>query len=215
MKKIQLIAFIAILTSCNAKKEKQSVTTSDTTTAPVAAPTNTTNSTVPAGSGNLAYTVNDTAKTQTASALISKDKDKLSPGNDLLAVVTGSGSNDETLTVNFLFALKPGVYPVVGLGYTRPNQVFGGILGGKAELTKYKVNLTEVTDLGSNNAGGHRWKLSGSMDQEVTIDAMSLMKLDPKHPAEVKLNKISFSNLTFDDNWEELLNKAMEKMKSN
>lgn len=215
MKKLLLIAAIAILGSCNSKKEKQTVTGADTTTPPDTSTTNTTNSTAPVGSGTLSYMFNDTARTQTASALVSKDEDKLSPGNDLLAIVTGSGSNDETLTVNFIFALKPGVYPVVGLGYTRPSQVFGGILGGEAELTKYKVNLTEVTDLGSNNAGGHRWKLSGSIDEEVTIDAMSLMKLDPKHPAAVKLNKISFSNLSFDDNWEELLNKAMEKMKSN
>lgn len=212
IKKLLPIAVIAILAACNSKKEKQTVTGADTTTTPATSPTNTTNTaTTLSGSGNLNYTVNDTARSLSASALVSKDKDKLSPGNDMLAVLTGSGSGDETLTVNFLFALKPGSYPVVGLGMTRPNQVFGGILGGKAALTKYKVNLTEVTDLGSNNMGGHRWKLSGSIDEEVIVDAMSLMKLDPNHPAAIKLNKISFSSITFEDNMEELMN----KLKSN
>jgi len=33
-----------------------------------------------------------------------------------------------------------------------------------------------------------------------------------KHPKEVKIEKATFSNVTFDDNWEELLKKAMDKM---
>jgi hypothetical protein len=33
------------------------------------------------------------------------------------------------------------------------------------------------------------------------------------HPKELKIEKGSFSNLTFDDNWEEMMQKAMDQMK--
>lgn len=42
---------------------------------------------------------------------------------------------------------------------------------------------------------------------------MGIMKMDPNHPDNIKVNKISFSNLTFDDNWEEMMEKVLEKVK--
>lgn len=44
---------------------------------------------------------------------------------------------------------------------------------------------------------------------------MGIMLIDKtkNHPKEIKIEKGSFSNLTFDDNWEEMMNKAMDQMK--
>lgn len=216
MKKIFLLATLTIGIACNNSKKEKVPGTGDkeTTTSPSENNSSASNNTAPsAGSASVMYSVADTARNFSGSALVQKDKDKLSPGNDYLAVVTTNGSDGESFVLNFLFALTPGSYPVVGLSFTRNNQIFGGILGGKPRITNYKVNLTECKDLGSNNLGGHKWNMSGSVDEEVTIDAMGIMKMDKSHPAEIKVNKISFANLSFDDNWEEMLNKAMEKMK--
>ncbi len=155
------------------------------------------------------------------SLLVQIDKDKLQPGNDYLVTLTATGAaNDETLQLNFLLALKTGRYPVVGMSYQRgqqPNsQLFGNILGGKPHLTKHTINITECRDLGSNNMGGHRWSISGEFS-ELTIAAMGIMLMDKtkNHPKEIKIEKGSFSNLTFDDNWEEMMNKATESIKKN
>jgi hypothetical protein len=214
MKKLIPISLLAILCACNnSKKEKETVTT-DTTSSNVSTlpPANTTTSNV-SGQGTLSYNINDTAKSLAGSVLVQEDKDKLSPGNNLLAMVTGNNSAGETLTVNFLFNPKPGTYPVVGLGYTRTNEVYGGILGGKPEITNYKVNLTECTDLGDNGFGGHKWRIAGSVDQEITIDAMSLMKMSPGHPDNVKLSRFQFSGITFDDNMEKMMEEGLKKFK--
>jgi hypothetical protein len=160
---------------------------------------------------SISYTIQDTARNGTASVLVTRDEDKLSPGNDLFAMITANLPGDESLVVNFLFTTKPGTYPVVGLSFSRTNQVFGGLLGGKKKITPYKVNLTEVKDLGSNNAGGHRWMISGNIESDVVIDAMGVMKFDKTHPDNITVSKISFNNLSFDDNWEELVEKALGK----
>ena len=153
------------------------------------------------------------------SLLVQKDKDKLQPGNDYLVTLTATGAaNNETLLLNFLLALKTGRYPVVGMSYQRgqqPNsQLFGNILGGKPHLTKHTINITECRDLGSNNMGGHRWSISGDVG-ELLIPAMEVMLLDKSknHPREIKIEKGSFSNLTFDDNRDEIMKAALEKMK--
>jgi hypothetical protein len=153
------------------------------------------------------------------SLLVQKDKDKLQPGDDYMVMLTAPGStSDEGFVLNFLLALKTGSYPVVGMNFRRgkspDNQMYGGLLGGKPKLTDYKVNITECKDLGSNNMGGHRWSISGEFG-ELVIPANQMMLMDPKknHPKEIKIEKGSFSNLSFDDNWEELMNKAVEKMK--
>lgn len=154
-----------------------------------------------------------------ASALVTKDNYKLSPGNDYLVMLTCPGADGhETFHINFVMALKPGVYPVVGTSYMRGqnpnNQMYGGLLGGQPKLTGHKVNITECKDLGSNNAGGHRWSISGDFS-EITIAATPVMLLDKtkNHPAEIKIEKGSFANVTFDDNWEDTMKKASDMMK--
>ena len=220
MKGIFFISMVSLLIACNnAGKDKETTTgdssgttTNVTSTSPGKKPA----SNLPAaGSATVSYTVEDTARNSSGSILVSKDKAKLSPGHDYLAIITVNRAAGESFNLNFIFGLQPGSYPVVGYGFTRPKQVFGGLLGGKPRITKYKVNLTEVTNIGSNDAGGPRWKLAGTVDEEITIPAMGIMKMDKTHPAEIKVNKISFANLTFDDNWDELVGKALEKTKKN
>ncbi len=154
------------------------------------------------------------------SLLVQKDKYKLRPGNDYMVLLTApSSAGHEIFVLNFLMALKTGTYPIVGMSYNRGqsphNEMYGGILGGEPKLTNYKVNITECKDLGSNNMGGHRWSISGEFS-ELTIAAMGIMLMDKtkNHPKEIKIEKGSFSNLTFDDNWEEMLKGATAKMKN-
>lgn len=216
MKKIFTVAAFAMLLACNNSKKDKETTSGDATTTTTSSieTTTATNPASPAvGTATVTYSIADTSRSITGSILVQKDKDKLSPGNEYHAMVTANSSGGESFVVNFLFDLKTGSYPVVGFSLTRENQVFGGILGGKPKITPYKVNLTQVDNLGSNGLGGNKWKISGTIDEEVTIDAMGIMKMDPNHPADIKVNKISFSNLTFDDNWEEMLEKAMDKLK--
>ena len=75
------------------------------------------------------------------------------------------------------------------------------------------MNITEVKDLGPNGTGGHKWSVSGNYEN-ITIPAMQIMLYDKSknHPKEIVLNKGSFSNLTFDDNWEELMQNVGEKL---
>ena len=209
MFKILLVCTIAtVLFACNnagkSKSAKDSTVTTQTNNSPVAP----SNNPAEQNSASITYTVNDTVRTGTASVLVTKDEEKLSPGNDLFAMLTANLPNEESIVVNFLFDKKPGTYPVVGLSFTWKNQVFGGLLGGKKAITSYKVNLTDVRDLGSNNIGGHRWLISGNVNGEVTIDAMGIMKMDKSHPDNIKIKNISFANLVFDDNWEEMMEKA-------
>jgi hypothetical protein len=153
------------------------------------------------------------------SVLVSKDKDKLKPGNDYFVMLTASGGADkESLVLNFLIDTKTGTYPVVGSSFSRgdgeKSQMFGGIMGGKPKITSNTVTITECTDMGSNNMGGHKWKIAGTFES-LTIQAMGIMLMDKtkNHPKEIKLEKGSFSNLTFDDNWEQMMEESMKKMK--
>lgn len=210
MKSIFFIATLALLFACNNSKKEKDGTSADSPTTLQTADGSTEAKAV--GSAVVKYTVADTAKTLEGSVLVQKDKSNVSPGNDLLAVVTGNSSDGESFVLNFAFTPKPGIYPVVGLSLAKGNYVFGGILGGEPKMTNYKVNLTQCEDLGSNNLGGHKWRISGNVDGEVTINAMGIMKMDKTHPDDVKVNKISFANLSFDDNWEQLLEEGMKKM---
>jgi hypothetical protein len=138
-----------------------------------------------------------------------------------MAMLTASGGNaadHNSLTLNFLLDTKAGSYPVVGMSYQRGpsgnGELYGGIMGGEEKLTDYKVNITECKDLGSNNMGGHKWSISGTFEN-MTIPAMGIMLMDKtkNHPKEIKIEKGNFFNLTFDDNMEEMMEKAMEMMK--
>ncbi len=204
------VALMVVVSSCNNSKKDKETAGSETTR--TTASSNTENSV--SNAGNVTCLVADTARSFDGSVLVQSDKKKLSPGNDLMAIVSASNAADESVTVNFLFALKPGVYPVVGLSVSKENEVYGGIMGGEPTLTEYKVNLTECTDLGSNNLGGHKWKISGSIEQELKIDALPIMKMSPGHPDAVKVSKYQFSNLTFDDNWEQILEQGLKNLKN-
>ena len=216
MKKIFLPLTLVLLFACtNSKKDdkasateikkaEQSTNTSSASSTPVY---------------NTKYNVEGKEINTSGSLLVTKDKDKLQPGADYFCMLTArsSGPDREGLTLNFLLALKPGVYPVVGTSFNRgpsgKGEVYGGLMGGKPKLTDYKITITECKDLGSNNLGGHKWSLSGTFEN-IVIPAMALMLMDKtkNHPKEVKIDSGSFTNLTFDDNWEEMMKQAMEKM---
>lgn len=217
MKRIFIIPAILVLAACNNSKKEKTGAVSDATPVEATETSSATDATPPSktdvSTSTVNYTVGETDHNVHGSVLVQKDKSNISPGNELLAIVTANGSKGESFTFNFAFTPKPGIYPVVGLGFTREKEVYGGILGGKPKLTPYKVNLTQVEDLGENRYGGHKWKISGSVDEDITIDAMKLMTMDKTHPANIKISKISFSNLSFDDNWEKILEEGMKKVK--
>ena len=207
---------LTLFISCNNKSESGSETSKTTETAVSEKESKTTEPVNQAkGAAQVTFSVEGVEKTTDGSVLVQKDDSKLSAENNLLAMITANVGTSEGFTLNFLFTTKTGTYPVVGLSYTRDapggkGQVFGGLLGGKPKMTNYKVQLTKCEDLGSNGLGGHKWSISGYVEEEVTIDAMGIMKMDKEHPDAIKVNKISFSNLTFDDNWEEMMQKATE-----
>ena len=214
MKKLFPIAVLVVLLACkNSKKEGDPPVTTNQTTE------ESENTTTTAPVYKTKHMLDGKEINAGGSLLVSKDKDKLQAGADYLCMLTASGgANNEGLVLNFLLDLKPGAYPIVGTSFTRgpsgDGEVYGGILGGKPKLTSYKVNITECKDLGSNNYGGHKWSISGSFES-FTIPAMGIMLMDKtkNHPKEVKIDGGSFTELTFDDNWEEMMKKAMEKMK--
>lgn len=221
MKSILILSLVVLLFACNNEK-KPSASSDETTSKNGEVKTD-----VPPTPGdytpisNLTYSAEGVEIKHTASILVSKDKDNLQAGLPYLCVLTSNGAknNNEFVTVNFLLDTKPGTYPVVGASFMRGkdpnNEMYGGILGGKPKLTNYKVTLTECKDLGSNNLGGHKWSISGYWE-EMTIDAAKMMLLDKtkNHPQQVKLGKGTFSNLSFDDNWEEMLEEGMKKLKT-
>jgi hypothetical protein len=224
MKKLPIILSVFFVIACNnSKKESAEKTESNTGTENVANPGPATDN--PPASDyvpvtNITYMADGAEIKNAASVLVTKDKDNLKAGAPFVCMLTSNAAknNNEYLTLNFLLDTKPGTYPVVGSSFQRGNspndEMYGGILGGKSKLTGYKVTLTECKDLGSNNMGGHKWSISGTCE-EVVIPAMGIMLMDKgkKHPKEIKLQKISFTNLSFDDNWEEMMNKAMDQMK--
>ncbi len=224
MKRIIILPALILLYSCgNSKKDKPAAGNDQ----PVETNTTTTTSTTPTTPENMErtsgakFSIDGKEISVGGSLLVGKDKKKLKPGNDYLVMLTTNGGpNQEGLILNFLMDLKPGTYPVVGMSMTRgpseSGEVYGGIMGGEEKLTNYNVTITECKDLGSNNLGGHKWSITGTFDN-LTIPAMGIMLMDKtkNHPAEIKLEKGSFYNLTFDDNWEEMMEKAMDQMKKN
>ena len=212
-----ILTAVFIFTSCN--NEKNSAAPSDDNAIKIEEPT----ATAPATpdytpTTNLTFDVEGTEINNGASILVTKDKDKMQANVPYACMLTSNAAknNNEYLTVNFLMDTKPGTYPVIGASLNRgtgdKNEMYGGLLGGKPKLTKFNVTLTECKDLGSNNMGGNKWSISGYWE-EIIIDATKIMLMDKtrSHPAQVRLGKGSFSNLTFDDNWDEMMNKVMDK----
>ena len=219
MKQLLTLCALALLCACNNKKQAETETA--TVTPETSNNVSPTDAAPASGAGNMTLKLDGKEITLNATALVSKDDKNLQPGLPWFAMVTGTdGPDEESLTLNFVFDLKPGTYPVVGVGLNRGSgdngQVFGGLLGGEPKLTEWKVNLSEVKNLGSNNLGGNRWSLSGTFEA-MTVPAMAIMLIDKEknHPKEVQIHGGSFTNISFDDNWEELMNKAFDKMKDN
>lgn len=214
-----LIGFAAfILFACNnSKKDPAPETNNQATDAP---PTTTTTTPAPASANtNSVITIEGKELNLNGSILVDKDKKKLQAGAPYRGMITSSsGPNDEGYILRFVFDTKPGVYPVTGISFGRGKddnaQQFGGLLGGEEKIYDSKVTLTECKDLGDNGAGGHKWSISGTVEN-VTIPALGIMLLDKEknHPKEIKIDKLSFTGLTFDDNAEEMLEKAMEMLK--
>jgi hypothetical protein len=218
IKRSVLFVSALFVLSCNNDKEEIDITASETKVAQTGQDKTVARSVKPeAGNASLSFTVDGNQKNMRASILVQKDKSKLSPGNEYSAILTANEAKN-TFTINFIFSLKPGSYPIVGLALSRdmpetPSQIFGAILGGKPKMTDYKVDITQMENLGENKGGGNRWKISGTVSQEVVIHAAPLMKMEKTHPESISVSKISFSNLEFDDNWEEMLEKSMNKLK--
>ncbi len=220
MKKLIILPLTIFLFACNNEKKPAPAVSDKIENGEPSAPPAENNNTEYTPTTNLTYSVEGTEIKHTASVLVSKDKDKLKADAPYLCILTSNGAknNNEYITVNFLLDTKPGTYPVVGNSLNRGKddhtEMYGGILGGKPKITNYTVTLTECKDLGSNNMGGHKWSISGYWD-EMTIQAMGMMLMDKSknHPKEIKLGKGTFTNLTFDDNWDEMLEEGMKKMK--
>jgi hypothetical protein len=224
-RKFLLIACLAAFVACNNDKDNGETAgdAKDTKGTPKSETSGTESTTPPTygGGAKFSYTLEGKEMSGSATALVSKDKDKLSPGNDYFALTTIDMGNKESMNLNFVFALKPGTYPVVGLAYQRgpsdKGELYGGLLGGKPKLTEYTVNLTEVKDLGDNGVGGHKWAISGNVTGDIKIGAMKMMLMDktrtPPHPESITVSNIQFSNITFDDNFEELMEKGLKQLK--
>ncbi len=219
MKSKFIIAAIAVPLwfSCNNAPEKNSTPTAAKDTGSsnnTGAKSNTTSTdAIAESSAKISFTAEGKEMTIRNTILVSKDDKQVSPGNGYMAMMIANShdSNKVSLTLNFAFALQPGTYPIVGYGFQRnvngKGEVYGGLLGGGTKISPYKVNLTSCEKIRD-----HHWKIAGTID-EITIPANGLMKMDVtrKHPAEVKLIKISFANMEFDDNLEEMMEKVMKK----
>lgn len=215
-KTIITFAAFTLLACNNSKKDPSTESNKQATDAP---PVTTTAPAPSATSTNSVITVDGKDINLNGSILVDKDKKKLQAGAPYRGMITSSsGPDNESYILRFVFDTKPGVYPVTGISFGRGKddnaQQFGGLLGGEEKIYDSKVTLTECKDLGDNGAGGHRWSISGIVEN-VTIPAMKLMLIDKtkNHPKEVKIDKISFSGLTFDDNAEEIMEKAMDMLK--
>jgi hypothetical protein len=218
MKNLLFISATTLFFACgnNQQATTNESTNTDTVNAQVTATP--TEITTTADGPGITYTVDGTEINNYASVLVQKDKDIKQADAPFLCVLTSNAAknNNEYIAINFLLNTKTGTYPVVGTSFQRgksPNdQSFGAILGGTPKLTDYKVTIAECKDLGDNNMGGHKWSISGTCEM-VIIKAMEIMLMDKSkgHPAEIKIEKISFKNLQFDDNWDEMMKKAMGK----
>lgn len=219
MKKLLIVSTILFLLSCNNNKKTEQTPGSSSNTEQ---PTNTTGNTTPVATesySNTLVSVEGKELKLSGSILVDKDKKKLLAGAPYRGMITtSSGPDNEGLILRFVFDTKPGTYPLTGMSYGRGSgdkgEQYGGLMGGEEKVYDTKVTLTECKDLGDNGAGGHKWSISGSIENLV-IPAMGIMLMDKEknHPKEVKIDKINFSGITFDDNAEEMLQKAMEQLK--
>lgn len=216
MKQIIIIPTILILLSCGNNKTESAETQQPAAEVDKAGDIIVTEN---AAAANIVYDVEGTSVSNSASVLVTKDKGKLKADAPYICMLTSNAAahNNEYLTLNFLLTTRPGVYPVVGSSFNRgPNdksEMYGGLLGGKPAVTAYSVTITTCKDLGDNKQGGHRWSISGYWEGLI-IPAAKIMLLDKSsnHPKEIKLGKGSFTNLEFDDNWDEMLEKGMNKL---
>jgi hypothetical protein len=218
MKTLLIPASVLFLFACNNAK-KESTTNNSTENNSTATVENTTNTTKGEPGSTTVLTIDGKEMQMGGSILVTKDKSNLHPGaKHDVTFTAGDGPNGEGVVLEFLMDTKPGVYPIVGQMVNRGSgdngEVYGTMIGAKTELTGNSVNITEVKDLGKNATGGHKWSISGNFSNLV-IPAMSLMLLDEskKHPKEIRIDKGSFANLTFDDDWAEQMEKAVEKLK--
>lgn len=217
MKKLLILSLAAFLFACKSEKKTTPADTDKIINGePPAPPVETTTAYTPTTNTDLM--VEGKEIKLSSSILVDKDKNKLKADAPYRAMITtSSGPDNEGLILRFVFDTKPGAYPLTGFSYGRgkgdAGQQFGGLLGGQEKLYSNNVTLTEVKDLGENGAGGHRWSITGTIEN-LTIPAMGIMLFDKEknHPKEIKLDKISFSGLSFDDNTEEMLQKAMDEM---
>lgn len=228
MKKILIVSLAGFLFACsivacsNSKKEdKPADNTTTTTPAPADNNTTTPATTSSDSYSNTVVVVEGKEIKLNGSILVDKDKKNLKAGAPYRGMITtSSGPNKEGAILRFVFDTKPGVYPLTGMSYGRGDgdagEQYGGLLGGEEKIYPANVTLTECKDLGDNGNGGHKWSISGTVEN-LTIPAMGIMLMDKtkNHPKEIKLDKISFSGLSFDDNMEEMMQKAMEMMKKN
>ncbi len=221
MKLLFLSIVVCSLMACkNQKKENDAAATTETNQFTTNPDAGTTPPPAPAVSNtNSVITIEGKDLNLYGSILVDKDKKKLQPGAPYRGMITSSsGPDNEGYTLRFVFDTKPGVYPVTGISYGRGKddnaQQFGGMLGGEEKIYPYNVTITECKDLGDNGLGGHKWGISGYAEN-ITIPAMGIMLMDKekKHPKEIKIDKITFNDLSFDDNAEEMLKKALEMMK--
>ncbi|MBI5857936.1 MAG: hypothetical protein HZB42_09870 [Sphingobacteriales bacterium] len=221
MKQLSGILLLALLLACNNSKNDKSATenptqsdqnrtTAENSNPPPASYSSGNNFTISIGGNETGYN---------GSILVDKDEKKLQAGAPYRGMITtSSGPDNSGMILRFVFDTKPGSYPVTGMSYNRGTgdaaEQYGGLLGGAEKIYDTKVTLTECKDMGENGTGGHKWSISGTVES-LTIPAMGLMLMDEskKHPREIKLDKISFTGLGFDDNWEEMMEKAMDMMK--
>ncbi len=219
MNKLFLFAVLAILVACNNSKKEPSTAANESNTTTAQQTETAESSQNSSGSyNNTTILIDGKELNLSGSILVDKDKKKLLAGAPYRGMITtSSGPDNEGMILRFVFDTKPGTYPLTGMSYGRgkgdAGQQFGGLLGGDEKLYDTKVTLAECKDLGDNNAGGHRWSISGTIEN-LTIPAMGIMLMDKEknHPKEIKIDKVSFSGLTFDDNAEEMLQKAMDQM---
>jgi hypothetical protein len=219
MKKLFIISLSAFLLACKGGKKENNPADNP---APAEQTSSTTTDTPPPSTDtytNTTVMVEGKELKLSSSILVDKDKKNLKAGAPYRGMITTStGPDNEGLILRFVFDTKPGAYPLTGMSYGRGKddngQQFGGLMGGEEKIYGPMVNLTECKDMGDNGAGGHKWNIAGTIEN-LTIPAMGLMLVDKEknHPKEVKIDKISFTGITFDDNAEEMLQKAMEQLK--
>ncbi len=220
MKKWILFLATASLFACNNKKEDKP---GETSTNPEATTTTPAEPAATLGTAdsytNYTVTVEGKEIKLSGSILVDKDPKKLKADAPYRGMITtSSGPNNEGMILRFVFDTKAGTYPLTGMSFGRGkddnSQQFGGLMGGEEKLYDTKVTLTECKDMGDNGAGGHKWKISGTIEN-LTIPALGIMLMEKEknHPKEIKIDKVSFTDLSFDDNAEEMLQKAMDQLK--